>query len=241
MAARIRRRWVGVGTVAFGAVIPWAGSAAAAEPLPPDSSSSISGASSDEPGPAYIFAEGFGRRADQIITFENLIGYDNQKEKYDSDTSSASELFASKRWGLFPSRMVRFGYHHVFESLVTVGSGLGFWYLGSASESQQARDNAITQFELRPRVGLAIPASRLFGIWPRVGASLLYRSGHDYSAWMLSPSVDLLGVFTPVDHFGLMGGLTLDIGAAGKAGPKDEKVDARYQSLGFTFGLLADF
>ena len=234
-----RLRSVGVAALSALAVVAGARRALGAPPPAPQESPSVSGARSDEPGPAYIFAEGFGRRADSIVTFENLLGYDKQKEKYDAVTAGESDAFASARYGLFPSRTVRFGAHYVVDSLLTVGTGVGFWVLSSASSAE--KDSTISQFELRPRIGLALPVSRLFGFWPRVGASLLYRSAHDYSAWMLSPSLDLLAVCTPVDHFGVLGGLTLDLAAAGKAGPKNETQDARYESLGLTVGLMADF
>lgn len=179
---------------------------------------------------------GFGKRARNVIVLESLFGYANETETLRLDNrNSTVETFASEGVGFFPARMVRFGYHYIGGSQITIGSGFGLW----DSKQIGPHDNAIS-FEIRPRVGYALPLSSYFALWPRAGLSFIYRRlGADGTVWALSPGLDLFAVVTPAKHIGIVAGLDFGIGVVGRY--RNDSHNFTHDSIGFAVGLLVDF
>lgn len=172
---------------------------------------------------------GFGKRGRFVVTLDNVLTVASLEMT--GDDSSKSTKLESK--GMFPLYMGGgVGFHGIAESGLTYGSSV--WFARVKGEG-----DATTFVQLRPRIGYATSKDALLGLWVRGGPNWFhYQSGDDDSGNSISLGVDAFGVITPVPHFGIYLGPSLDFALWGK-----DHDGNTFKQSGYSFGLglLADF
>lgn len=193
-------------------------------------------------------SSGLGRRASNIVVFDDVFGYVDQSFK----VKQAGEEEAIKEAGpdfssgtaFFPSRVIRLGYHYAMDNGLTVGSGVGFWWAKETGGNDDEKGSML-HLEARPRVGYALPLSPVFAFWPRAGVGYWHRTmsegDTDITMWALTADIDALAVITPAPHFGITAGLKFSIPVTGGASSEGESLDASHSMTSLAFGLLTDF
>lgn len=190
-------------------------------------------------------SEGFGRRAHNIVVLDDLFGYADPSFKAENDEGEDRSVdpFIHSGTGFFPMQVIQLGYHYALDNGLTLGSGIGFWYLKDSDEGDDDEGSSILHLEARPRIGYALPLSPMFAFWPRAGVGFFRRGfsagDDDVSYWAMSADIDALMVLTPAPHFGITGGLKFSIPLA--AGFSEGDLDGSYSMTSMTFGLLTDF
>jgi hypothetical protein len=192
----------------------------------------------DEPAGAVAAAPGFGKRETVILSIENVFGIMSE-EIYESGkngslSTDSKGFLVSGNFGL------RAGVHGVLGSGITLGTGLGF---EAFKNTERDSSSTVSLYRIAPRVGYAGSIDSKLGFWLRTGPtiSILKESSETLTFW--DWSIDVFGVWTPVEHFGLLVGPTFDIAFAGNASPDNGPSDSdiRYKSFGFFIGMFADF
>jgi hypothetical protein len=149
----------------------------------------------------------------------------------------------------------------------TVGGAIGFLSSTGKTKTEPVnapsteRDDAtITMFLFSPRVGYALPLGPIFAFWPRVGVTY-YNIGTERTTTGAMPTtvktsnsgfavdIEPMFVITPVNHFGITVGPTVDLPLSGTSSvtttpadptpPPDDKV--KYTSYGLNVGVLGYF
>jgi hypothetical protein len=111
---------------------------------------------------------------------------------------------------------------------LSLGGALGFF--------SQSGDADLNGFLISPRVGYAVPISEAFTFWPRGG--LTYMSRGDASQFALTGEAMFVAV--PRAGWGILFGLTLDLGITGETQEDDD--DWREFAIGFpSVGLMGTF
>lgn len=165
---------------------------------------------------------GFGKRSSTVLSVENLIG------KLDVSPGGGTTISESWMGGPFVPHLGVFGM-----GSNGLGGGVAFAFLHLTPD----RGNGITLFDVRPRVAYAGSYSPLLGAWLRAGPNVFYVSTEKDPFYAFGVGGEALAVLTPTPHFGVFGGLTLDLPIYGKQKDRDEKLTI----TGLTVGLLADF
>jgi hypothetical protein len=110
---------------------------------------------------------------------------------------------------------------------LSLGGSLGFF--------SQSGDPDADGFLFAPRVGYAIPISRVFTFWPRGG--LTYWDFANTSVFALSG--EAMFVASPSPNWGILFGPTIDIGFMGESGDDDDFSEI---AIGFpAVGLMGTF
>lgn len=109
---------------------------------------------------------------------------------------------------------------------LSVGGALGFFtHTGEVDD--------VEGLLFAPRVGYAIPLSRAFTFWPRGGFS--YWNVDDNS--LLAVTGEAMFLASPRPGWGILFGLTVDVGITGEAGNSDRSE----QAIGVPVGILGTF
>lgn len=170
---------------------------------------------------------GFGNRDSFVFSVERIFGYQSQDL---GETTIDST-------GLYPTYWGNVGLFGVWSSGLTFGSTFGLTYLdGSLFDDD---DEGIWFMRLGPRVGYAGSTdTKAFGYWLRGGPSVLFTASDDDSTYALAASIEAYAVIQPVPHFGILLGPHADFHLVGEEEGDEE---TEFGSLGFTFGLMAEF
>jgi hypothetical protein len=188
-------------------------------------------------------ARGFGERGSVLLSVENIFGVLDQT--YTAPNNSAQSLNDN---GFFPQGLVgtKLGINGLLSSGITLGGIVGFW---SESSTNQNNNGSFTVFNIGPRVGWAgcLKKYKALGFWGRVGPTFQYLNisaggNNGADAWALDLSFEAFLVWSPVDHFGLLAGPTVDIGMTGHESvnnaPPNAPTDFGYHAVGMSFGLV---
>jgi hypothetical protein len=164
---------------------------------------------------------------------------------------------------LNPFLIPRLGFDYSVIDNLTVGGSIGFWHASSSTKaegggrSQETDGDSVNAFLFAPRVGYIIGLNEKMGIWLRGGLTY-YNFGVTHpktqarnvetsdSVNGLAFSLDPVFVLSPVEHFGLFGGLMADIPLSGSTtndngnGTKTS-TDLKFQNIGLNFGILGYF
>jgi hypothetical protein len=171
---------------------------------------------------------GFGKRAQTILSFEQVLGL------YEESASAHGVSRSYEDKGLFPGAYgARLAFHGVSSSGVSYGARLGFWY--GAPVASSSGDGVMT-LEFGPRVGYAGAFQPKLGYWLRTGPTLFFLHSGE-GAWFLQWSIETYLVWTPVEHFGVLLGPNIDIGLTGQVSSTTET----FSRQGAGVGLLTDF
>lgn len=206
--------------VAIGASAPVATAHAAPEEAPPEA--------------APAAREGFGKRAHFIFGIDNLFGFSS--DRLGEGDRTRTNDYSGLAPGYFGPRI---GLHGVLDSGVTLGANLGLTYLKLSRSGPNSESDGAATFitTLAPRIGYAGSIKPTFGYWVRGGPSLrlLFPEKGDNTN-LIGAGFELLAVITPVEHFGITVGPTIDIGLTGSSGGES----ATYSTYGLSIGLLTD-
>jgi hypothetical protein len=185
---------------------------------------------------------GFGERGSVLFSIENVFGVLDQT--YTATNNNSTSLNDN---GFFPQGYVgtKLGLNALTSSGITWGGIIGFWTESSTNQN----GGSFTSFNIGPRIGWAgcLKKYKALGFWGRVGPTFQYinlgsggNNGAD--AWALDLSFEAFLVWSPVDHFGLLAGPTVDLGLTGhqsvNGAPPNTPTDYGYHSVGMSFGLV---
>lgn len=189
----------------------------------------------------------FGYRSPNAFTAENLVGVGWDRTKEEGDDASGAIVVGQLSVGQSRRLSVpaRVGYHRF------VSDGLSLGLLGSYLEG-----SGTTSYMVGPRVGYSVPLGDELSLWLRAGinynraefsAGLFGKA----EAWNLMGAGDLLFVYTPVPHVGLIFGAIAEFGFTGETSVKsgipalggggELSTDVRQMFVAATAGLLLDF
>lgn len=187
----------------------------------------------------------FGYRYKNVFGAENLVGVGWDRMKIGDESSSG--LIIGQLSPMQDSRLsvpARIGYHRF------ISDGLSLGLLASYLENGVST----TTYMVGPRVGYSFPMGDDLSFWLRGGINYTaLEVGVGFGtmeAWNLLGAGDLLFVYTPVPHVGLIFGAIAEFGVAGEMtlkasipgiGGSSESEDIRQIFIAGTMGLLLDF
>jgi len=204
---------------------------------------------------APVFAE----RGSIALSAEDVTGYYAQSLKYWDRNNRTVELSRSGLSAGIATGGVRLGVHYFLMKGLSLGGTLGF---ESVAGSNTYQDNpgtwstyvpTNTRLVIAPRVGYALMFTDNVGLWFRGGLGYerlkqrYAEAGENYSREsFLLASADILFVWSPFPHFGLLIGPTGDRSLLGShfehdAQNGDYSHDSRLWRLGLTSGLVGYF
>lgn len=201
--------------------------------------------------PARAEAAGgdFDVQQNLIITGERLFGYSYTSTKGPQDSKNVDSNFSL----LVPSggggdatayTGPSVGIHYPVIPQLTVGAQLGLLYAGgSTKQGDVSKDKDSTfAFYLAPRVGYILGINPGAYIWLRGGVSYFNASTGDgdqeFTRSGFGVTIDPMFVLTPVNHFGITLGPTVDLPLSGSHKSGDTSVDHTTTQFGLQFGLL---
>lgn len=209
-------------------------------------------AQSDDVPPSEPAAatRGFGERGSVLFGVENVFGVLDQT--YSGNNGSNTSLNDN---GFFPQGFVgtKLGIHGLLSSGITLGGIVGVWNDTSTNQN----GGSFTSFNIGPRFGWAgcLKKYKALGFWGRVGPTFQYVNFSETltvgttsqsvstDAWAMALSFEAFIVWSPVDHFGLLAGPTVDVGLTGHesvsgGSSPSQGSDFGYHSVGMSFGLV---
>jgi hypothetical protein len=192
------------------------------------------------------------------IGVENATAYEAQSMKFWNHENRTVEFSRSHLSLAFATGGARVGLHYFPWNRVSLGGTVGF---EAVSGSNTYQDNPGTwttdvptenTFVLSPRVGYALMFTESVGLWFRggIGYERTKRrfgvEGNNYSRDSLGvASADVLFIFSPLPHLGILVGPTGDRSFIGGHFSHDQNGDwsndARLWRLGVTSGILGYF
>jgi hypothetical protein len=189
--------------------------------------------------PAAAATRGFGERGSILLSVENVFGVLDQ-----TYTEPGGNLTYNDN-GFFPQGFVgtKLGINGLLSSGITLGGIVGVWNQTSTDQN----GGSYTIFNIGPRIGWAgcLKKYKALGFWGRVGPTFQYLTsspggnGGGSDAWALALSFEAFFVWSPVDHFGLLAGPTVDAGLTGHQSPSaGPGTDFGYHAIGMSFGLV---
>jgi len=171
-------------------------------------------------------SRGFGERASFVFGVDNVLGFTS--DRIGKETVDSSGLFP----GFFGPTLAL---HGVLHGGLTLGANLGGSYLHFSDLGSSRNGDSFFVTTLAPRIGYAGNSKATFGYWIRGGPSLRMIFPDDgESTQLVGAGFELLGVITPVEHFGVTFGPTIDVGLAASRG------DSKFSTFGVALGLLTD-
>ena len=168
----------------------------------------------------------FGRRSSVVLGIDNVFGYLNEGiSKRGGDLEDK---------GFFPGVYgPRFGFDSVGTNGLTIGTGLQLW-----RAHLKGSDGDATIVHLAPRIGYAAPLGKSVGAWIRGGPNAMSQFAKDESQIYLSLRLEAFFVVTPVPHFGLMLGPSLDFGLVTSRSKGSS--EGTWHSQGFLLGMFGE-
>lgn len=207
-------------------------------------------AQGDDAPPAEPAAttRGFGERGSFLLGLENVFGVLDQT--YTGANGSSSTSVNDN--GFFPQYLVgtRLSAHGLMSSGLTLGGIVGVWGL---SGTGQSNGSSITAFNVGPRIGWAgcFKKVKSIGFWGRTGPTFQYatisesitvngvpQQSSSIDSWAFDWSFEAFLVWSPVEHFGLLAGPTVDLGLAGHQSQGNQSSDWGWHSIGMSHGLV---
>jgi hypothetical protein len=209
-------------------------------------------------GPADEGARGFGERGSLLFSVENVFGVLDQTYTQGPPPNSPPNTNGTSQSlngnGFFPQGFVgtRLGVNGLLSSGITLGGIVGVWNETATSQN----GGSFTAFNIGPRIGWAgcLRKYKAIGFWGRVGPTFQYVNfsqtvnvaptpqTFSIDAWALDLSFEAFIVWSPVDHFGLLAGPSVDLGLVGHEsasnGGQSQGTDFGYHSVGMSFGLV---
>jgi hypothetical protein len=226
--------------------------------------------------PAFAQDGGFGKTGQIMLSADRLFGLSfpsvaiedgDSHNKTTSSRTNISLLFPPLSLVQSPYEIPRAAFDVNVASGFTVGGAIGFLSstgkkvepaMGAAPPDRE--DATITMFLFSPRLGYVIPITPMFAFWPRAGITY-FNIGSESTSTGMNPvttkttiggfAVDIepMFVITPVNHFGITVGPTVDIPLSGTRSvtqtppdptpAADDKI--KYTSYGLNVGLLGYF
>lgn len=202
----------------------------------------------------------FGGPGTFAIGVEDITGYYARQLKFWDRTDRTVELSRSNLSLGFATGGVRLGVHYFLIPGLSLGGTVGY---ESNSASNTYQDNpgtwttdipTNTRIVIAPKVGYALMFTDKVGLWFRGGLGYeRYKQrnaeggGQGYSRdSFLMASADILFVWSPVPHFGLLIGPVFENSLTGSHFEHSEQDgdysnDARLRRLGITTGLVGYF
>jgi hypothetical protein len=192
-------------------------------------------------------ARGFGERGSVLLSVENVFGVLDQTYSQGSGNTGTSTTLDDN--GFFPQGFVgtKLGINGLLSSGITLGGIVGVWNQTSTNQN----GGSFTVFNIGPRIGWAgcLKKHKALGFWGRVGPTFQYvnasNGGNNGGSedWALALSFEAFFVWSPVDHFGLLAGPTVDAGLTGHAsqnnpGGQSQGSDFGYHAVGMSLGLV---
>jgi hypothetical protein len=188
---------------------------------------------------------GFGQRGSFLLSVENAFGILNQTySEGNTDVSVNGTGFFASGLGLGFSG-TRLGLHGLASSGLTYGGVVGFAALGETGSGH----THVTALMLGPRIGYAgsMPKTAVVGYWARIGPTFGWfdtgGGSSSSSTFITDLSIEAFLVWTPVEHFGVLGGPTFDIplyGSTSSSGNNTSSQDIKWQTFGMSLGLVFD-
>ena len=160
-------------------------------------------------------AQPFYEHGEVSVSLERVFGIHYEHEERDNpapipDTDSDSTVFGIGWYApLTPLMWARAAVDVFVIDQLSVGGSLAFY-----GQSGDAEDNGIL---FAPRVGYAIPLSRIFTFWPRGGISF-YDVGNRS---LFGISFEAMFVASPQPSWGVLFGPTIDLGFVGDQNDED--------------------
>ncbi len=204
-------------------------------------------AQGDDVPPAEPATRGFGERGSFLLGLENVFGVLDQTYTGAGGSSPTSV----NDNGFFPQYLVgtRLSLHGLMSSGLTLGGIVGVWGVSGTGPS----NGSVTAFNVGPRIGWAgcFKKVKQLGFWGRTGPTFQYVtisesltvngqpvSTPSIDSWAFDWSFEAFLVWSPVDHFGLLAGPSVDVGLAGHQSQGNQSSDWGYHSIGMSFGLV---
>lgn len=181
---------------------------------------------------------GFGERGSALISLENVFGVLDQT--YTGANGSSNTSLNGN--GFFPQGFqgTKLGIHGLLSSGITLGGLVGFWSTSGTSQNSLT----VTSLHVGPRIGWAgcFKKVKTIGFWGRGGPTFQFdhlgEGNNSSDAWALDLSLEAFLVWSPVDHFGLLAGPSVDIGLTGHQSSGNTGSDFGYHAIGMGFGLV---
>lgn len=179
------------------------------------------------------FAQSFYEAGQISVALERGFGIHHRSMNADPDSgpdreSDATTIGIGWAGAVTPLHWTRAAVDGFIKDQLSLGGSVGFF--------SQSGDADGSGFVLAPRVGYAIPLSRVFTFWPRGG--LTFYDVGDTS--LLALSAEAMFVASPDPSWGILFGPTIDLGFTGETG--GDNADYTEFSLGFpAVGLMGTF
>jgi hypothetical protein len=188
------------------------------------------------PAEAAATTRGFGERGSVLLSLENVFGVLDQTYTGPNNSTSLNDN------GFFPQGFAgtKLGIHALLSSGITLGAILGVW----GSSGTQQNSLSVTALHVGPRIGWAGCFKRVktLGFWGRLGPTFQYEhlglGNISADAWAMDASFEAFMVWSPVDHFGLLAGPSVDIGLTGHQSSNNQGNDWGYHAIGMSLGLV---
>ncbi len=179
-----------------------------------------------------VHAQEFYRAGKISVALERGFGIHYTSQEFDPDNGPSNDFDATAiglGWygALSAYHWTRGAVDGFITDQLSIGGSLGFF-----SHSGDADDDG---FLFAPRVGYAIPLSRVFTFWPRGGVTFYDTANRS----VFGLSGEAMFVASPSPSWGILFGPTLDLGFIGDAG---NDVDYTEFAIGFpAVGLMGTF
>lgn len=193
-------------------------------------------------------ANGFGSERPFILSLEHLAGVTYTKmmpeesglvgDEEDSEMIQAGTFVGFPSFGTLlvpPSSQARIGLHYFVSPNVSLGALLSY----------ADNDQLGTRLIVGGRVGVAMPLGETSSIWIRGGflyaQNAIDSSGGEFTTSAMVPGGELLFVFEPVEHFGVMLGPMFEYGFGkekAEGGGDSSEADFTYFETGLTVGFF---
>jgi hypothetical protein len=178
---------------------------------------------------------GFGQRSSFVFSVQDVFGFVSE-ETTSQQTVSENRTSSLDTKGFFP---VAYGPRLGFDGIAKSGLSYGTRFTGWRAANPNADDAGSMLFlELGPRLGWATASNETIGFWLRGGPLFLFLAGSDTSKIAIDATIEGFLVVTPVDHFGLLFGPSIDIPIYGSSSKGSNQTVGRKSVL---FGLFTDF
>jgi hypothetical protein len=168
------------------------------------------------------FTASFGGRGQVAVSGERLFGYSHISQKTSvggqdrTVTNDSFSLFSNSFGGFSPTYHVpRLALDAFIADNFSLGGSVSIARFSSSTEGSTT--GSVTAFTLAPRLGFAATLGSNVAIWPRAGLTYVeFWEPPDSTLTMYALSLEVPLVFTVGSHFGILAGLTADIGLGGE-------------------------
>jgi hypothetical protein len=197
---------------------------------------------------------GFGHAHQIVISSERLFGYvhaSTTRSVGGMDVTSTSDnitFFSNPLAGLTSTySMPRVAFDGFAIDGLSLGASASF-FSSSLPSANGTNSTSFMGFMLTPRIGYALPLSRVVALWPRAGLTYLSLTSSSSAAMSTSSTssryaltIEAPFTFVLAEHMAATVGPTLDLGLGGSQQSGTTSVDSKGTDLGVQCGLLGYF